>query len=548
MIYYAKDYGVTPNKDVTVELDALLKAMRTDDTEKTLLFESGRYFIDADKCDKCEYYITNTISEKELIKDGSTHVRTIAMHLKGIKNLTINGGDATLCVDGKLTNMVISECESITVKNLDIETVSPNLHRFDVVKRGAFYVDFRLSSNSKYRAEKGKFYFIGKGYRYGFTAGCGGWGWNTCIRANDPEAMRRRRHPFTASVCIKELSPYNFRVYYPFRPKYEAGDEFYIFNNLRSDVGVFMEKSKDITFENVGQHFNYSLAYVAQDCENLCFKGLKCNPQHGMNMTSIADFIQICACRGEVTVTDCEFVGAGDDVVNVHGFHFPIVNACDKTLTVAFAHPQSYGFNAFRTGDTVDFINKSTLLTYASAKVVASELINPYEIKVTLDDIPPDCVKDGACVENATANPDFYFGRNYVSKIVTRGLLITTRGKVVVEHNTFVNTGMSGILISDDAKNWYESGKVTDVTIRGNKFIHCEDNCVLVKPENTTHGGFVHGGIKILENEFDLHRSNCINISSSTDITIRGNVVNGEAKSNVLLTHNCGNIDSDLTV
>ena len=84
----------------------------------------------------------------------------------------------------------------------------------------------------------------------------------------------------------------------------------------------------------------------------------------------------------------------------------------------------------------------------------------------------------------------------------TRGFLLTTRRKVVIENNLFQKTAMAAILVSNDAGNWFESGPVRDMTIRGNQFIKCgiaisPENSV-VKPEEP-----VHENIRIEDNVFD---------------------------------------------
>lgn len=50
-----------------------------------------------------------------------------------------------------------------------------------------------------------------------------------------------------------------------------------------------------------------------------------------------------------------------------------------------------------------------------------------------------------------------------------RSVLVTTKGKVLIEGNYF-SSQMHGILIEGDNHKWYESGAVQDVTIRNNMF------------------------------------------------------------------------------
>jgi hypothetical protein len=83
-----------------------------------------------------------------------------------------------------------------------------------------------------------------------------------------------------------------------------------------------------------------------------------------------------------------------------------------------------------------------------------------------------------------------------------RGFLLTTRGKVNIENNTFHRCSMSAILIEDDAEGWFESGPVRDMLIRGNTFLGCgidiNPQTRSAKPEEP-----VHENIRITDNWFD---------------------------------------------
>ena len=80
---------------------------------------------------------------------------------------------------------------------------------------------------------------------------------------------------------------------------------------------------------------------------------------------------------------------------------------------------------------------------------------------------------------------------------------MTSGGKVKITDNNFDNTSMHSILISDDAKSWYESGNVNDVEIAGNRFGRVVGYTVQVMPENNIHNGAVHKNIYIHDNTID---------------------------------------------
>src|SRR5206468_12764963 len=106
----------------------------------------------------------------------------------------------------------------------------------------------------------------------------------------------------------------------------------------------------------------------------------------------------------------------------------------------------------------------------AYAKLTAAKLINRREMEIEVDRDLPSFVTNGLCIENLTWTPEVLIQNSRFERTNTRGLLLTTRRKVIIENNVFYKTGMSPILIADDALSWFESGAVQDVTIRNNTF------------------------------------------------------------------------------
>lgn len=144
-------------------------------------------------------------------------------------------------------------------------------------------------------------------------------------------------------------------------------------------------------------------------------------------------------------------------------------------------------------------------------------------------------------VEDVTLCPDLYFASNTLKRITTRGILVTTRGKVVIENNLFQSFNMPAILISDDAKSWYESGKCKNVTIKGNTFENCNDYYISVLPENGKNKEPVHENITIEKNNFKSKNSKGIYLKSAKNVKIVHNSFLDENKK--VKTERCVNVD-----
>lgn len=535
---YAPDFGILPDRDVTKELTALMSHLKTIDGEKTVVLEKGTYFIDSAKCEEPMLFITNTVGDDEFSDDETPHRSCVPLYLNGLNDLTLDGGGSLFLIDGKVTNIALENCRNITLKNFEIRHKHPDMHEFRVVGKRLFSVDFEFDRDTLYEFDGGKGYFYGKDYRYGIDKGALTAGWIGLIREETPDKIQRVQHPLFASLGMEDLGNGRIRVRYPNTSRFKVGDRFYVYDVRRQFAGIFVNRCENVTLQNIAQRFNYSLALVAQDTENLTAENLDFAPEKGSarKIASAADFIQLCMCRGKMTVKNCHFDGAGDDLLNVHGIHFKITEQNGNDLTVRFMHPQSHGFNPLRVGDTLAYINPETLLEEGQAEILSSELVNEYEIRLTVRGTVG--AKVGHVIEDVSACPSLDFIGNTSTRIITRGLLITTRGKVTVSGNHFVSTTMSGILLSDDAKSWYESGMCRDVTVQNNVFDDCGGTPVLILPENSRYAGAVHRNIAIIGNTFKKYDGVAISAEATDGITVRDNRFAGE----VIRTHNCENV------
>lgn len=540
-IYNACDYGVKPNEYCEKVLESFLASIPKDDEEKVIEFERGEYLINAQNLKKQMLYITNTVADDEFSKDETPHLNRAPLCFENLKNVTVEGNGARFVIYGKSTNAVIAECKNIKLQNLTITAENPEMHELKVINKGAFFVDYEIDKQSKYINENGKFYFVGHDYKRAFTDRAKTAWWNGYFPADRPEMCKREKHPLCDVFKIKEIGEHKIRAYCLSASKFKVGDKYYLFDVRRQYAGIFVRDSKNVALENVKQHFNYSLAFVAQNTENITIDRVKFAPENGRVMCSVADFIQICMCRGKVLVKDSYFDGAGDDCLNAHGFHFKIFDKDEEKIIVQFKHPQSHGYNAFEVGDKIEFIHPETLLPKGSATVLDSIMLSEYYLELTLDNTDDAVI--GEYVENITACPEVTFINNTVTRIITRGLLLTTRGKTLIENNHFKSTTMSGILLSDDADNWYESGMCLDMTIKNNTFDWCGENGILIKPENTTHAGAVHKNINIIGNTFKKCEKTCFDIKSTDNVVIKDNIV--ENVPSLLKTENVTNLTKD---
>lgn len=543
MEIFARDYGVLPDTHCTKALDALLGKLSEMKGEKKLIFDKGTYYLDRADCRYIYRAITNTSAAKEYKGKGEVFMHYAPFILEDIKDLTVEGQGSVFIIDGKVTNMVISRCENIRIENLTLRPIKPNMHKLTVTKKSLFSATFELQRDSAYAKDKNGFYWYGNGYRLGFTDNSVNSYWISSVKPNDKNTVFRTTHPFGGAVQIRETAPYTFRVRYAVPRSFAVGQTYYVFDVHRSDVGIFLEESKNITLHAVEQNFSYSLAYVAQVCEDLTVENCVFAPEKGSEteLCSIADFMQVCMCKGQVTVRNNYFDGASDDALNVHGIHFAVSHVSGNTLQAEFRHPQTWGFNPLRAGDRIEFINPSNMLSVDENRIVSSEMLDGHHLALTLEKEIPSAYRK-LVIEDTDLCPSLLYENNTLNRIITRGILYTSRGKCVIRNNRFISNHMSGILLSDDARSWFESGMCKDVTIENNVFENCGEAGVLIKPENISHAGAVHSDIVISGNTFKKYMGACIRIKSADNVRMEKNTFES---GNPLETKNCTNIQKD---
>ncbi len=535
---FAKDYGILPGEEIAEKLSCLSENLRNSSDNTVVLFEKGEYYIDSLKCKSYEMFITNTAADDEFSSDEKPHLSAVGIYIKGVKNLVLDGDGSVFLIDGKATNITVSDCENITLKNFSINHIHPDMHEMKVVNIADKFADFKVDNKTLCKEIDGEFYFVGNGYRHAFMKYSRS-GWIGLVKNEDLSHIKRAHHPLRDAEKIEKIGENLFRVYYDNTDRFTLFDRFYIYEVRRDHVGIFVEGSKNIVLDNIKQHFNYSLAVVAQDSENLTVKNSVFEPEDSDErlMCSGADFLQICMCRGDFVCTDNIFCGAGDDCMNVHGVHFEISQISGNKLTVDFRHPQTHGFNPLRKGDKIAFIDSETMLEVGCAEIVSSYLIN--ENQIELEVTSTSGAKIGFSIEDVSACPNVYFAGNRIDRIITRGILVTNRNKTLIENNDFVSCDMSGVLLSDDANSWYESGMCCDMTIKNNIFRFCGDAPVRIFPENKIHAGAVHKNISIIGNDFLSYDRECIVAKSTDNILIESNKFSNDC---FLKVENCTNV------
>ncbi|HEY4291190.1 MAG TPA: glycoside hydrolase N-terminal domain-containing protein [Puia sp.] len=518
-----------------------------------LNFPKGRYDFWPEGSEKRHYFISNTSSEEE----DPLKNYAIGLLFEGMKNLVIEGNGSLFVFHGKMITCVFDQCVGMRMQHVRMDFARPTMSEmtFRLVKKDS--VVAAVHPDSKFRIDDGKLRWVGEGWEAKD---------NFAIAVDTVTGEWRYSDwgPFEKSAArLEKNGLVSFRGDFSgvnLRP----GQVLTVRDPLRDAAGIFVNHSSEVRLEDIDIYYMHGLGIVSQWSENLFYNRVRVAPAVGSGrvIASFADGMHFSGCSGAVRIEDCHFRGLHDDAVNVHGTHLQIQSRPSSTsLVVRYKHPQTYGMEAFFPGDSVAFVHAYTLESYRMGRVIAARMLDERNILLELSEpIDSAALKAGDCLENITHEPSLVVRNCRFEGTNTRGLLVTTRGKVVVENNVFYRTGMQAILIADDAKSWYESGPVRDVVIRRNRFEECGYNSapdnytIAIVPETSelVPGYAVHRNIRIEDNVFKVYDYPVLKARSVDGLTFLHNTIlsssflpAGQKRPRVLLTA-CTHVSTDL--
>ena len=519
------DFGISPNTFENSSLK-LRKAIETCRKKQDLILKlpEGRIDLWPEGSEKRELFISNDTEDDTLSK-----IRNIGILIEETKNLTIEGKNTLIMLHGKMISFAILNSENIGIKGIRFDYERPTMSELTIKSATRQTIETEIHPDSKYLINDGKISFYGEGWKSN--------SFHAILFQPDKERMKYSSFkPFLESRAVK-TAPQSVTFTGDFsKSEFHRGDILTIRDPYRDNCGGFINLSRNVRLEEVKMYFMHGLGIVSQFSENLSFLKVDAAPRKisGRIIASFADCFHFSGCRGTILIDSCLTSGSHDDPVNVHGTHLKIVTKePGNKLIVRFMHHQTYGFPPFFAGDSIEFVNPQTLLPLGFAKLRKATLVNNREMELEPDGKIPENVSTGDCIENITWTPEVIIRNSRFERTNTRGLLLTTRRKILIEHNTFYHTGMHAILIANDASEWFESGPVHDVTIRNNLFEGCgynsapEGYTIAINPENheLVPGKMVHRNIRIENNIFKVEDSPVLTARSVDNLRFTNNQI-----------------------
>lgn len=457
----------------------VVQALRDTKNGDTLYFPENEYHFYKDCSPHKVYHMTNTDSFVQPDKH-------FAMLLEDKNDIILDGGGSTFVLHGDMCALALIRCSGITLKNFTVRSSSPTNFEMLVKEKSGGKIKYEIPSSTSFYIKNNRLVFFEqspftkKNY-YEYTADRESY--CNVIHRGD-EVFRTQLSPVKTAYKIKRASQNEVVCSYLIAPKFKIGDAVTMSRNRRRDnCGLFFWECSDIISENITVNYMHGFGWLSQMCENLTFDKISFVPTEGYHVSSFADCIHVCGCKGYVNITDCIFTHPHDDGINIHGSFLRLKNIIDdRTAQFEFVHKQQGGYSAFFPGDRVklyrtkDLSELERILTVESAK----DNINEKTVTVTFKEKLPELQKHLYVCENITYNPRVKISGCTFKAIPTRGILCTTDRESEICNNTFESLKMPDIFISCDCRDWYESGPCRNMKIHNNTF--SQKNPVLLKP------------------------------------------------------------------
>lgn len=407
------------------------------------------------------------VEKYQFISNNDEGLKRIAFDLVGMHDFTIEGADTKLLFTGFISPFNLEGCRNVTIRNLSID-FTRTFHSEGTV---------RAAGNGWLELE------FPKEYRCDLTDGC--------LRFLDDEGRvypyssllefdAQKREPafhvddywLPAHTIPAERRPDGRIRIFRSDLKASVGNTMVFGAARRLNPGFTLSDSQGIEILDVKIHHCGGMGVIAQRSRDIGIERMEVVPAPGKDrMISItADATHFANCGGQIRLIDCIFENQKDDASNIHGLYMPVDTIIgQEQLRVRWGHSGQYGVDFLVPGMTVEIVDNRTLETYARRTVAQVNRLNKMYTEITFTEPLPEKTGPGHLIAADEPGPDVLISGCRMAGNRARGLLIGSRGKVVIENNYFHIAGAS-ILFEGDGNFWFEQSGVRDVTIRNNIF------------------------------------------------------------------------------
>ena len=476
-----------------------------------------------------------------------------AFYLRGLKNVVLDFGGATLLLHGRLQPFIVDECENVTIRNVTVAYDRAFYSEFDVISNEPGALRLRPRENFPCRVENGylipyaetwenRTLHIGDMFVQGFvreTRESDGF----TVAAIGEEIKLKETPPCPVAHLRVREEDGDVVLMGPVPAHWDSRHIVALSHETRDKSSAFLCRSKDITIENYRMLNGAGYGIISMYCENITIDRLLLtydDKSHGI-LANSADAIHLVTTKGDIVIRDSVMEGMFDDALNIHGNYY----LADGLVTggpIAYKPKESYFcdayYKAFGAGDEICIYRGKTLEPKCRVTVTDVEILDDYHVKLLLDG-DASAVMDGDIIENLSAQANVLIEGCRCGKAISH-LRLQSRGKIVIRNNELALP----VCFTGDTNYWFEASPVQDVLVCENRFVGARGTVSSTPEYEASEAApYYHSGIRVENNVFDV--SSAMFASLTDDIVFKGNRCSDPAQMPAIRTERCGRIVSD---
>ena len=510
------EYISASDTDATLAVRKALSYCKTTNAKK-LVIPKGRYDFWPNQA--AERYMFTSNNDEDL--------KRIVFLLDGFKNFEIDGQNSEFIFHGFLSPFVIMKSKNIKIHNFSIDWFRTFHSEGAILRLDEDGIVLSFSEQYPYKIENGVLAFYGEKktvYPYGGLLEFDPVKMETAYMASDIWT--------TSNVPAKEIAPQQIKIFVP-HIKGTPGNVMVFEAGTRICPAITISDCYEIQLRDITIYHCGGMGVIAQRSSDLTLDYIQVKPRKGRVVSITADATHFVNCRGRIVMANCLFENQLDDATNIHGVYVQVVKKIsDDKIEVALKHPQQFGFDFIKAGDMLELVHSNSLITYAHGRVKSVKRKNKeYSIIQFSASLPKEMLlNDVVAAVNDT--PDVYIHDCIIQGNRARGLLLGSRGKILVENN-FFHTAGAAILLEGDARFWFEQDGVRNLTIKGNNFKNCNygiwgDAVIQAKPgidKEYRRLSKYNQNITIENNTFEIFYHQLISAYSVENLIFRNNLI-----------------------
>lgn len=456
-----ENFGTKRNtgEDATLAVKKALVFAKKNKATK-LIFPKGRY----------DFYPDQAVERYIFTSNNDEGLKRIIFLLSGFNGFEIDGSGSQFVFHGYVSPFIIENSGHIKFKNFSMDWERTFHSEGKIISINKEGMELSFSDKFPYRVENGLLAFVDKNgteYPYGSLLEFDVEKHETAFMADD--------YYYRGNQPAREISPGKVQLNIP-GIKGTPGN-ILVFNAAkRLCSGFLLNDCHNVSFDSLNIYHCGGMGIVGLRSKDIEIDHLTVTRSPGTEreLSITADATHFVNCGGKLLIQNSLFENQMDDATNIHGIYVQVTKLISPTrVEVQLKHEQQMGFDFIRPGSKLELVHNTTMEAYDTLVVKSVERINKEYTQVEFKKaLPKGLVTGKDVLASIDSYPDVTIRNCIIQKNRARGMLIGSRGKVVIEDCKFHTSG-AAILFEGDGSYWFEQAGVRDVIIRNNLFDNC---------------------------------------------------------------------------